>query len=222
MNSHECTGLWQCVYAYQTLITGFLAILAGTVAALVAYGQLKRMTTQSNVMISVQLSQQIARIDRSHRWILSRLKKFDGEVSRRFYEFATFENDVINVHWAFDYAAESSRLIASIEQHREEARLPQPIDAAIGETLMRLQDLSDALDDIHRPASMEQHDEDHSFSDDEWKKIHDNAALSESRASSLAANLSTSMGALDGSFDAILKQVRERLSAVDNAIIGAK
>jgi len=222
MSTHECAGFWQCVYAYQTLITGLLAILAGSVAALVAYAQLRRMTTQSNVMVSAQLSQQIARIDRSRGWLLGRLKKFDGEVSRRLYEFETFENDVINAHWAADYASEGGRLMTVIDQHREETRLPLPLDAAVGDVLGRLKELADALDDIHRPASMEQHDEDHSFSDAEWQKIHDDAAVSEGRIGALAGKLRDSIVALEGSFAATLKQARERLSAIDNINIGAR
>ncbi len=222
MNTHQCIGFWQCIYAYQTLITGLLAILAGTVAALVAYGQLKRMTTQSNVMVSAQLSQQIARIDRSRRWVLGRFNKFNGDVSRRFYEFATFENDVINVHWASDYSSEGSRLGASIEEHRDVVRLPQPVDEALGEALTQLRKFSDTLDNVHRPASMVQHDEDHSFSDAEWKTVHDDAALSASRAGYEAEELKVSVTALEASYNATLKQARDRLSIVDNAIVETK
>lgn len=69
---------------------------------------------------------------------------------------------------------------------------------------------------------MVQHDEDHSFNDAEWKKVHDDAALSESRAGSEAEELRSSVVALEASYNDTLKQARHRLSIVDNAIIGSK
>lgn len=216
---HVCVSVWQCVYGYQTLIAGVLAIVAAGIAAWVAWGQLRRMTVQANVVISNLVKEQVGRVARSRGWLMSRVRKFDLEVRRRLDQFDTFDNGSVNVHWAHDYSVQADQLSDELEKHREEQRLPDSVDAGVGAVLVRLRALTRALDAIHRPASTDQHDEDHSYTDEEWQKVHEDAAEAEGQVSSLAADLLSAIDAMEAAYNAELKLLRDRSQRVDKMIV---
>jgi hypothetical protein len=217
--AYICTGTWQCIYAYQTLIAGVLAIVAAIIAAMIAWRQLSSMRVQSDVLVIELLKQQIGRVKGSREWVGKQLKTFDNDVLQGAEEFDRFKNGAVDAHWAFDQGSRGTRLVDEVEQLREEWRLPDALDVALGTAITRLRELSDTLDKIHRPASQDQSGEDYEFSDEQWAAIKDEAKQAEGQVSGLADQLYRALKSLESAFDAELKVLRDRMQRVGRTIV---
>jgi hypothetical protein len=110
-------------------------------------------------------------------------------------------------------------LADEIESYREERRLPDIVDSGLSKVIVRARVFSEALDAIHRPVSMDQHDYDHSFTDEAWQQLQDDSEKAEADARALAEELTAVIKALRALFEAELKILRDRSAAVDRKLI---
>jgi hypothetical protein len=199
----------------KRLSLAFWQSLPAGLAAWVAYGQLARMTVQSNGMISALLRDHISRLEESRAWLMPRLEEFDLDVRRRFDEFDREDGGAVNVHWAAEYEAAGDTLASDIESYREAKRLPNIVDTGLSQVLVRVKAISKALGMIHRPAS----EDSDFFTGEEWKQLQHDAEKAEAGAGTLVEALLPAVKALNALFDVELKILRDRSAAVDEKLI---
>lgn len=80
------------------------------------------------------------------------------------------EGGRINPHWAHDNQLRAAYLLEELEKHSETRDL-SAVESELTAVLTNLNKLIEALDCIHRPFSTDQHDPDHSFTEEQWAEL---------------------------------------------------
>lgn len=213
-SAHVCSDFWQCVYAYQTLITGLIALAAASVAAWVAWRQLGRMTIQSNGLVRAALQEQEQRAARRRKWLVERLKSLEDEMNAGIWQAETYKDGSINPEWAGMREQECDSLLDGIKKFRDR-QLGTEIDSKVEASQAALSKLSMTLATIHRPYSSDQRDEDHSYTDEQWKEIGEQATKAEEDLSSIAGEFSETIKPIDEAFVQEITLLRTRIKKID-------
>ncbi len=198
------------IYKYQTLIAGLIAIIAAYITARPVWRQLEGVSVQTNTLFRDYLLEQLRRTANRKAWYSTRLGSFNDDVGRRIHEM---EDEAINVHWAHDTQQRAAYLLEEMEAHAETRDL-SAVEKELTDIYAVLNQLIENLDSIHRPHSMDQHDEDHSFTDEEWANLHVAAGAAEESLSKVAGTLSQASTALDEAFTRELSTFRQQLKQV--------
>lgn len=202
-------------------IIGVLTVVATIVAARMAAKPVWRQLTGEKVQTDVQLRdfvlEQLRRLPVRREWYLGRLRKFNDDTGRRIYEMENFEKGGVNVHWAFDQEKHASSLLAEILKHGETRDL-SAVENELAGVKASLSKLIDTLDSIHRPASMDQHDEDHSFTDQEWSALEAAGDKAEKDLSGVANELVEATMRLDEAFASELRTYQRQLTQLQASI----
>ena len=205
------------IFDYQALIAGLIAILAAIITAWPVWRQLRDMRVQTNTIFRDYVLEQLRRNDNRRKWYSDRLDKFNEGVSRRLYEMEELEGGGINVHWAHDTEYLAAHLLQQLEKHGETRDL-SAVEDELRKVLTSLTELIDTLDSIHRPASMVQHDEDHSFTDEQWAELAAAGEKAEGDLAGVANALSMATKSLDEAFARELSTFRQQLKRVQGLL----
>jgi class 3 adenylate cyclase len=172
-----------------------------------------RSSIEANIALREYIKEQIRRIPNRREWYSNRLNKFNEDVARRIYEMEELEGKGINPHWAFDVEQSAKELVDVMKKHGE-TRALSAVQSELLAVFSALARLIDALDDIHRPLSMDQHDEDHSFTDEEWEAIREAGRKAEETLATVANAAREASVELDKAFAKELNSFVERLKRV--------
>lgn len=214
-NPEVCISFWQCVFAYQTLITGLVALAAAGAAAWVAWRQLGRMTIQSNGLVRAALQEQLQGAVRRQRAMIEGLAKISQDIQSRIWEVETYQGQSIHPEWAASRENECDALLERMKKFRDRQLGTAVIDAKVEIAEAALSKLSMTLATIHRPVSTDQHDEDRSYTDRQWKEIEQQAAQAEEELSSVADRYSETIKPIDEAFAEEIKLLRSRIKKID-------
>jgi hypothetical protein len=202
---------------YQTLIAGLIAILAAYITARPVWRQLEGMSIQANALYRDYVLEQIRRTDNRRTWYSKRLESFNEDVGRRLYEMEEREGGVVDVNWAHGAQQRATCLLDELQRHGETRDL-SAVERELSEVFSNLRRLVDTLDSVHRPHSMDQHDADHSFTDEEWAELKVAAEKAEVELSGVANALSQASMRLDAAFAAELSTFRQQLKQVQASL----
>lgn len=195
-----------------------VAVAAAAVAAWVAWRQLGRMTVQSDGLVREALQEHVRTAVRRRKWLIENLREIEVEVNRRLWEVETYGDQTIHPEWAASREQECDALLRRIKNFREEQLDIASIDTMIEGVAANLSTLSSTLNQIHRPLSMEQHDEDHSFTDDQWADIQKAAEVAEENLSSVWRVFSDAISPLDNAFAEEIGNLRARVRKIDDQV----
>lgn len=211
------SDLYDFVNKYQTLVAGLIAIIAAYISARPVWRQLEGVSVQTNTLFRDYVLEQLRRTANRKAWYSKRLGSFNDDVGRRIYEMETLEGGTINVHWAHDTQQRAAYLLAEMQTHAETRDL-SAVEKELSEVYTALDQLVETLDSIHRPCSMDQHDEDHSFTDKEWEALKVSAEKAEENVSEVAATLLQTSKRLDEAFSSELTTFRQQLRQVQASL----
>lgn len=163
-------GIGQIIYDYQTLIAGAGAIAAAIIAVRPVYGQLDLMRTQSNAVLKDMLIQRQADLEQAaaavQKHVSERLDNLDGEYPW----YDENENVLLSEVQAHHYDQHISGAMRWIRQKYSWRDNPV-MDGKKLLLVSALEELVEKLGHIYFTASHQQHDEDHSISDEEWERL---------------------------------------------------
>lgn len=218
--------VWSCLVAiknvvseYQTLIAGCIAIVAAYLTARPVWKQLTGMNIQANTLLRNYVLEQLRRVANRRTWYSERLRKFNEDTGRRIYEMDNFEKGGINPHWAADNQQRAAHLLDQILKHGETRDL-SGVEGELTAVKGSLSKLIDTLDSIHRPFSMDQHDEDHCFTDQQWADLKAAGEKAEGELAGAASDLSEVSERLDEAFAAELRTYQKQLSQIQALLKG--
>jgi hypothetical protein len=129
------------------------------------------------------------------------------------------DTDEISEHWAFDRWQGCRSALSRFEIYRASALDDAPTEALKDAVVSRLKSLIECLDDIHRPASTHQHDDDHDIPDDEWGKIEARGVAARAEVPEKYGATLNSLQALEQAYDNLANTIRAKLVAVDEALM---
>jgi hypothetical protein len=204
------SDLYDFIDKYQALIAGLIAIIAAYITARPVWRQLEGVRVQTNTLFRDYVLEQLRRTANRKAWYSKRLGSFNDDVGRRIHEM---DGEAINVHWAHDTQQRAAYLLEEMEAHAETRDL-SAIEEELTDIYAALNQLIETLDCIHRPYSMEQHDADHSFTDEEWAELKVAAGKAEESLSKVTGTLAQASKALDEAFVGELSTFRQQLRQV--------
>jgi hypothetical protein len=219
-------SLWSAlpnfIFNYQTLIAGFVALLAAFITVRPVWRQLDKMNIQANSIFRDFLSDRIFRIARRQKWVIDRLTALDNDISRRVYEFTEFEDGAVNSHWAFDMEQTLQSSSREFQRFREEGPESAPVGTELERVMAGVRVLADTLEKIHRPDSTDQSGEDYEISDGDWAAVAESAKQAERELPEVAAAFSQTVKSLDAAFSKELKSLRRRLRETEELLVGSR
>lgn len=127
------------------------------------------------------------------------------------------EGGEINPHWAHDSQQRAEYLLAELQEHAETRDL-SAIEKELSEVFAKLGELIEVLDCIHRPHSLDQHDEDHSFTDEQWAALKVIGRNAEANLANAADAVSQASKQLDEAFVGELDTFRRQLKQVQSSL----
>lgn len=204
------------IYDFQTLITGVLAICAAWYAATPVWRQLKDSNLQTTIMYRETLAQRL-------REAVERAARVAQAIDGPLMEAGRLTNEPwgepieIDEHTAFHLEQTIGKqldwyLVTLIDT--EERR----IEDAKKQLKTAIDDLIETLNAIHWPAHNDQHDEDYSFSDEEWRDILSKSEESRSLASVKVSTVQQAYAALRGAQRLYLQELRQKIGQLDQRI----
>lgn len=212
-------GLGQFIYDFQTLLTGIGALVAAYVAAKPVWRQLELTQTQANGVLRDMLMQRQSEVANAASALTENVGKPLSELDRHLY-WPDGEAIRLDEHQAFHHDQNISRAITwlrSESKHRDSST----VEAAKAGLIEKIDGLLTVLDHIHRPAHTEQHDEDHSFTDEQWAEF---LARGESAKDEVEAALAQAQEALTIVSQAMVSEkaaIKARLKKLDEVLIAA-
>jgi hypothetical protein len=209
-------GLGDFLYDYQTLIAGIGAIAAAYFAAKPVWKQLELTQTQASGVLRDMLSQRRTEVRQAKAALTERVgqKLLDldhllgwQDEDEKLSEHDAFGQDQIlsdSVRWLrLGYHWRDS---SQVEGARE--MLIEKIDALLG-----------VLNDIHAPAHTDQHDEDHSISDEDWAAFLARGEAAKDEVYKSVGDARDAYRRLLEDMDAEAAVLQKRLTQVNEALI---
>ncbi len=206
---------------YQTLIAGLIAILAAYLTARPVWRQLDGMSVQTNTLFRDYVLEQLRRTDNRRSWYSKRLGKFVEDTCRRIYEMEEMKGGTIDIHWAHGTQQDVTSLLSALKKHGETRDL-SAIERELSEVFATLSKLADTLDSIHRPHSMDKHDPEHPFTDEQWAALGMAGKEAEANLASVANDLLEASNRLDAALVRELTMFRQQLKQVQAALLKVK
>ena len=208
-----------CVYSYQTLIAGVLAILAAYFAARPVWRQVKDTSLQTKInqreTLSNRMNEAIDRFERVKKDMdepLGKLMHATWDHAGEPYEID--DNTAYNLHMTvagkLNWYLETLRETEAHEIEVAKARLHQV-----------RKELENTLDAAYWPASHDQSDEDYSLTDDQWQEALEKARHAKVEAAQKAAAFSSAWRELREVQSNWVNKTRQRIGLLDNAISGS-
>lgn len=212
---------WVCgagivVYDFQTLIAGVLAIGAAYYAARPVWRQLK----DSNLQTKIQHRETLASLLRESQDRFSRAKK---SIAQPMTDLVRLTSDPvgepvpIGAHAAFEI---EQRLDGELDWYLVDLKATEAdeIEAAKATLRTALDDLLRTLNDVHWCEHNDQHDEDHSISDEEWAAILIRSKEAETLTAQKAATARTAVRGLETAQANWITGLRARIGKLDRDI----
>ena len=208
-----------CVYSYQTLIAGVLAIFAAYFAARPVWRQVKDTSLQTMInqreTISDRMNEAIDRFQRVKNEMDETLQKLMHATWDPAGEPIVINDDTahglhMTVAGKLNWYLEALRDTEAHEIEVAKARLHEARE-----------ELENTLDAAYWPASHGQSDEDYSLTDKEWKEVQQEARHAKTEAAEKAAALVAAWRALREVQSNWVKKSRQKISALDNVITGS-
>ena len=211
------SDLWDFISTYQTLIAGLIALLAAYVTARPVWRQIEGMRVQTNTLFRNYVLEQIRRTDNRRDWYSKRLKSFNEDVNHQIYEMEEREGGTMNPEWAHHTEQRAICLTDELRRH-EETRDLSAIEKERSEVIDALGKLIETLDSIHRPHSIDRHDPEYSFSDEQWDALKRAGEKAEAELASVANTLSEASKRLDDALVRELSAYRLQLKQVQSSL----
>jgi hypothetical protein len=210
-------GLGKFIYDFQTLLGVFAAILAAYIAARPVWRQLKLTQTQADGVLRDMLLKREVEIDKAVAAISEHVGKPLSDLSRTTYGLSDEPIDLSEegAHHSEQTVSGAVRWLRLDPSERDSAA----VETAKRELVEELDKLTDILGHIHTPASQQQHDEDHSFTDEQWAAIE---ARGQAAKGEVPDALSAAQRALRAVFQAVASErakLKQRLKKLNAALI---
>lgn len=163
-------GIGQIIYDYQTLITGFTALGAAYFAVRPVYAQLSLMRIQSNAISRDMLLQREAELNQSVTAIAKHVGERLDDLAQEFPFYEGGEDIRLTETQAHHY---DQHIAAAVRWLRLQYRWrDNPIvEGKRAALIVKLDELIEKLGEIYFTASHQQHDEDYSIDDEEWRRL---------------------------------------------------
>lgn len=204
---------------WQTLAVGILAVAAAWWAARPVYRQLRETETQSNATLREVLVPRVAELERNKERALGPGREAVASLMREFHEMdeaelAAFGEEAAFHHWQVVGSArdEFKKFRARRVDVPSIEDLKEPVSVALAH-------LEDRLDDIHRPASMDQKGEDYAFSDQEWEAIKQRGRAARQVLPDTIGEWGNASDALARAYDEEITRLRRRIVELDRALL---
>lgn len=215
---------WLCdlgvaVYDFQTLIGGVLAIGAAYYAARPVWRQLK----DTNLQTKIQHRETLASLLRGAQDRFARVAKSIADPMNDLDRLTTDPSGETIAIGAHDAFAIEQRLYGELDWYLVDLKATEAdgIESAKAALKAALDELLSTLNDVHWVEHNEQHDEDHSISDDEWAAILVRSHDAETLAADKAAAARRAMNALQQAQATWLTALRGRIVKLDLEIAAA-
>lgn len=218
------TQSWLChagvaIYDFQTLIAGVLAIGAAYFAARPVWRQVR----DSNLQTKIQHRETLASLMREGQDRFARVAKSIAEPMSALQRLTTDpagDDMPIGGHDAFGI---EQQLYGELDWYLVELKATEDegIEAAKAGFKVALDDLLGTLNDVHWVEHNEQHDEDHSISDEEWAAILVRSKEAETLAAEKGAEARRAFRTLGAAQAAWLNRLRGRIARLDLEIAAA-
>ncbi|WP_108836704.1 hypothetical protein [Tateyamaria sp. Alg231-49] len=205
-----------CVYSYQTLIAGVLAILAAYFAARPVWKQVKDTSLQTMINQRETISERVNEaIDRFQR------VKNEMDETLQALMHATWDpaGEPIAIDDNTAYGLHMS-VAGKLNWYLETLRDTEAHEIEVAKARLReaREELGNTLDTAYWPASHSQSDEDYSFTDQEWEDVQEKARHAKSEAADKASTFASSWRALVEVQSDWVKKSRQKISALDDVI----
>ena len=201
-------------------MTGLIALLAAWVTARPVWRQLESMTTQSNLLLREFLDQKLIQSTKTYDTISKLASSFQMTFSEGSLKFC--EDERINPEWAFNQEASGQQLQKRVGSYSLESLPADEVRPAFINLNTALLDLPETLDRIHRPFSEEQHGEDRSFSDEEWKSVKSVGHKAEADLLRRINKFDCAVREFRSCFSGYIGALKKRASALETEILGAQ
>lgn len=203
---------------WQTLATGALAIFAAWIAARPVWRQLQRMETQSNVMLREMLSRRVSELEARRESVQNAVREPLDKINT---DLAWWHEDTddIDEHWAFNMSQLVAGALGRFARFRAAALDDQNLEALKSALVEKMSALADLLDQIHRPASTQQHDEDYSISDEDWAKIIQRGQEARAEVPSKYSDARGALNDLDEAYASKANEARARIVGIDQRLL---
>jgi len=209
-------GAWLADFVkdYQTLIAGLIAILAAYMTAKPVWRQLRSMSVQTAMVHREFLAERLRALDARRAALAKNLDPYSDQIHQRLMEMREIEGK-LNIHWVFERAQITWSLINDLKTEGRQHRDPAPISIAFDALMDSLNRLYETLEDIHRPQSTDQSDEDHEFTDAEWADIGEKGKIADARLDGEISEFEQRWRDLKAAFETELSGLRDSLQAID-------
>lgn len=181
--------------------------------------QLRGMETQSKAMLREVLTPRVGELEANRDAALEAARE---PVERLTAELFITHNDVLadfDEHTAFMLSQMFSDAVIKFGAFRARHIEMPSIETRKDEVATALAHLAGRLDDIHRPASMDQVGEDYAFSDDEWAAIKRRAIAARLQVPDALSEWQTASAALTKAYDDQLSAIKNRLVQLDRSLL---
>jgi len=205
---------------WQTLVAGALAILAAKMATKPVWQQLDRMETQSRIMVRETLVRRIEELEQRRRTARAAVGETVATISQ-YLGWWDDDGSQIDENWAFERSQVAAMDAGKFRAFRERNRDTPEIELAKDAVAAALTPLIACLDDVHRPASTQQHDDDHDIPDEEWEAIEQRGEAAKLEVNGLHTVLRQASDALDAEYSTSLDLVRTKLVDVDSHLLSS-
>ncbi len=214
--------LVQDIYDFQTLITGFVALLAAFITLRPARKQLQKMNIQSSVMAREVIAERIreaetrkaalnAKLEEITQWFYRDLLPGDPEAEPR-----------INEEWAFNAEQTVDTIIRYLQGDARKHNDPVSLKHQHDHVVAAAKSLSACLCEIHRPASMDPNDPEYELSDEQIAEIEDASVAARGRLVDLIGAVQRNADALSAALETRLSTLREVIRRIDDLIVDAE
>lgn len=218
MNWLDC--LFDVAEQWQTLIAAGLALVAAWWAARPVWRQLDRMEIQSNIMLRDIIVLRIAEVVKRRDAATSLSRETIGRIERDLYWHDEFDPSEVKEDWAFNQENGVRTALGKFTGFRGENPDIEEMEALKDELERSMRAVVEILDDIHRPASTQQHDEDHNISDADWAIIEARGVAAKSELPTAVARWSAAAAAVAAAYTTEERALRGRLVKIDRLLIG--
>lgn len=191
-------GLGRFIYDFQTLLGVFAAILAAYIAARPVWKQLKLTQTQADGVLRDMLLKRETEIDKA---VTATSEKVGKPLSELSYAIDTpfGEPTDLNEEGAHHFEQTISSAVRWLRLDPTE-RDSAAVETAKSRLIEKLDNLIDILGYIHIPASQQQYDEEHSFTDEQWAGI-------EARGQAAKGEVPQALSEAQAAFRAVLEAI---------------
>lgn len=214
--------LVQDIYDFQTLITGFVALLAAFITLRPARKQLQKMNIQSSVMAREVIAERIREAETRKAALKAKLEEITQWFYRDLFPGDPEAEPRLSEEWAFNAEQTVDVIIRYLQgdarNHNDTAPLKRQHDLVIAAA----KSLGACLCEIHTPASTDLDDPEYDLSEERIAEIQDASVAARGRLVDLIGAVQRNAEALSAALETRLVTLREVIRRIDDLIVDAE